>query len=171
MKSGHLLRFGAPLLFAVLAACEPAPPQTTIPVELTADSHCSLDGMLLAGYAGPKAQIHYSEGTPELFCDPVEMFSVYLQPEQQKRVIALYVQDMGKTEWAAPEGQWIDARTAFFVVGSRLRGSMGPTFATFATEAAALALAEKEGGKVLRFEQITLDMSALDGGVLKDKAM
>ena len=78
---------------------------------------------------------------------------------------------MGKTDWEKPSGQWIDARQAFYVIGSRRRGSMGPTFASFGEEKVARAFAEKEGGKVLRFNEVTPDMASLDGGVVKDKSM
>lgn len=109
----------------LLAACDRAPDKMAAPVEITRDSYCSLDGMLLADHPGPKAQIHYAQGAPEFFCDTVEMFSLYLQPEQQKRVTALFVNDMGKTDWEKPAGQWIDARQAVYVVGSppRLDGT------------------------------------------------
>lgn len=160
-------------LFAVigLAACGQAEQKTVAPLEISRDSHCSLDGMLLGDYPGPKAQIHYTQGQPEFFCDTVEMFSVMLQPEQQKKVLAVYVQDMGKASWESPAGNWIDARQAFYVVGSKKRGSMGPTFVSFAEEAAARVFAEKEGGKVLRFAEVKPDMAVLDGGVVKDRTM
>jgi copper chaperone NosL len=48
---------------------------------------------------------------------------------------------------------------------------MGPTFASFGEENSARAFAAKEGGKVLRFNEITPDMATLDGGVIKDKSM
>lgn len=156
---------------ALLAGCEQAQQKAAAPLEITRDTFCSLDGMLLADYPGPKAQIHYTQGKPDFFCDTVEMFSVYLQPEQQKRVVALFVQDIGKTSWETPASNWIDARSAFYVVGSKKRGSMGPTFASFSDEAAARAFADKEGGKVLRFAEVTPDMAVLDGGVVKDKSM
>lgn len=159
------------LMAGGLAACGQAVQQSAAPLEIGRDTYCSLDGMLLADYPGPKAQIHYTQGLPEFFCDTVEMFSVYLQPEQQKRVVAVFVQDMGKASWESPEGQWMDARQAFYVVGSSKRGSMGPTFASFADEAAARAFAGREGGRVLRFSEVTPDMAVLDGGVVKDKAM
>lgn len=51
--------------------------------------------MLLLDYPGSKAQIHYDQGLPEFFCDTVEMFAIYLEPEQKKRVVAIYTQDYG----------------------------------------------------------------------------
>ncbi|MFC4311887.1 nitrous oxide reductase accessory protein NosL [Steroidobacter flavus] len=155
----------------VLAACSDTARTSTGPLMTTSDSYCSLDGMSLADYPGPKAQIHYAQGEPELFCDTVEMFSTYLQTVQQKSIVAVYVNDMAHNDWDHPDGQWIDARTAFYVAGSKRRGSMGPTLASFSQQADAAAFASKEGGEVLAFDQVTPDRVTLDGGVLKDRAM
>lgn len=157
-----------PLALALLA-CSKTVPVEVVPLEISDDTYCSLDGMALGDYPGPKAQIHYAQGAPDVFCDTVEMFSTYLQPEQQRRVLALYVNDMGSTDWDHPVGHWIDASKAFFVVGSRRRGSMGPTIASFALGDAAASFAAEHGGRVYRFDQITADMVSLDGGVIKDR--
>lgn len=141
------------------------------PVEITRGTACSLDGMLLADYPGPKAQMHYAQGKPDFFCDTVEMFSLYLRPEQQKRVTAVYVQDMGRTDWDKPQGNWIDARGAVYVQGSKRLGSMGPTLASFSREEDARAFAGKYGGKVLRFAEVRQEMVILDGGALHDQRM
>lgn len=160
------------VLSALLGACDRTPEATAHgPVEITQDTHCSLDGMTLADYPGPKAQIHYAQGDPDFFCDTVEMFAIYLRPEERRRVTAIYVHDMGRNDWDHPQGHWIDARTAFYVAGSRRRGSMGPTLASFAEEADAHAFAAAEGGTVLRFDDVTPNMVTLDGGVLKDRHM
>ena len=155
----------------LLMACEPAAQKAVAPLDIARDTYCSLDGMLLGDYPGPKAQIHYAQGEPEFFCDTVEMFSIYLQPEQQKRVVAVFVTDMGKSTWENAAGHWIDAQQAFYVVGSSRRGSMGPTFASFGDESGARTFIEKNGGRVLRFSEVTPDMATLDGGVIKDKGM
>lgn len=145
--------------------------KTAQPVEIARSTVCSLDGMVLADYPGPKAQMHYAQGQPDFFCDTTEMFSLYLRPEQQKRVTAAYVQDMGKTDWDNPQGNWMDARAAVYVHGSKRRGSMGPTLASFSREEDARAFAEKHGGKVLRFAEIKPEMVILDGGALHDQRM
>ena len=153
----------------MLAACGQTTETPPKPAEITRDTACTLDGMLLADYPGPKAQIHYAEGQPEFFCDTIEMFSIYLRPEQQRRVRAMFVQDMGKTDWNDPRGHWIDAKTAFYVMGSSRRGSMGPTLASFSSEQDASAFAQKYGGRVLRFDEVKPDMVVLDGGVIRDR--
>lgn len=144
----------------LLVACS-QPVQTTVAQEPDADTACALDGMILKDYPGPKAQILYAEGKPDFFCDLMELFRVLLMPEQKRQISALYVQDMGKTDWAQPVGHWIDAKKAFYVVGSKKAGSMGPTFGTFGNEQDAHTFMQQEGGRILSFDQITPDMVAL----------
>lgn len=141
----------------LLAACSQAIKQTG-PQEPSADTACALDGMVLKDFPGPKAQIQYSEGKPDFYCDLMELFAVVLAPEQKRSVAGLFVQDMGHTDWAHPQGHWIAAKGASYVVGSRKTGSMGPALASFATAADASAFAQAEGGKVMPFAQITAAM-------------
>ena len=142
------------------------------PVEIDRATSCELDGMLLADYPGPKAQVHYAgQDKPAFFCDTVELFNTLLAGEQVRAVQAAYVQDMGRADWNAPEGHWIDAKTAFYVLGSKRHGSMGPTIASFAQEADATKFTTEYGGKLLRFADITVDMVDLKGGALHDTRM
>ncbi len=166
--------FAAVFVAAALAACggDGGSGGSIAAIEIGPGTSCALDGMLLADYPGPKAQIHYQAlAEPDFFCDTVEMFSIYLKPEQARRVTAIYVQDMGKADWNTPKGHWIDARSAIYVHGSNRTGSMGPTIASFATAADAASFAETHGGKVLRFDEVKPDMVVLDGGAAHDQRM
>lgn len=158
------------VVIAALVACGPSSAPVT-PQELSPDTACALDGMLLLDYPGPKAQIHYADGAVEFFCDTVEMFSLVLRPERKRKIRAVYTQDMGKEDWRHPRSSWIDARTAYYVQGSRLKGSMGPTFAAFARREDAEAFAGKYGGKVLRFDELTPEMADLRGGAEHNERM
>lgn len=143
-----------------------------LPVDIDRSTACALDGMLLADYPGPKAQIHYEGRTdPDFHCDLVEMFALYLNPEQVRQVRAMFVQDMGKADWETPRGHWVEARGAWYVIGSSRRGAMGPTIGSFAGEADAQRFAGRYGGRIHRFEDITPDMVTLDGGALHDQGM
>ena len=155
---------------AALAACgQSATSTAVVPLEIEQGTSCSLDGMLLADYPGPKAQIQYAGQTePDFFCDTVEMFHTVLDPEQLRAVRGIFVQDMGKADWDAPRDHWIDAKNAFYVYGSKRDGSMGPTIASFALQADATKFAAEYGGKVYHFADITPGMVILDGGVLHD---
>jgi copper chaperone NosL len=154
-------------MLALIACNRPAEP--VAPQEIKAATACSLDGMVLADFPGPKAQIHYATGEPDFFCDTFEMFSIYLQPEQKKRITGIFTQDMGKADWDKPTGNWIDAKQAYYVMGSKKNGSMGPTLGSFAHQQDAESFAKQFGGKVLRFDQVTFDMVNLTGGVLHDE--
>jgi nitrous oxide reductase accessory protein NosL len=106
------------LLGSALAGCDQSvSTKPMVPVEIDAHTTCDLDGMLLADYPGPKAQIHYAgHDAPVFFCDTVEMFHTLLAPEQVKAIRAVYVQDMGKADWDQPRGNWIDAKSGFYVL-------------------------------------------------------
>ena len=173
MKPLRLALVYSTLAAIALAACgKPDTPDTIVPLEIGAGTSCSLDGMLLSDYPGPKAQIHYAgQEEPDFFCDTVEMFNIYLTPEQVRVVRGLLVQDMGKADWDEPRNHWIDAKTAYYVHGSKRHGSMGPTIASFAQESDAVKFAAEHGGKVYRFSDITPDMVVLDGGAQHDSGM
>lgn len=157
---------------AVLSACGDKTETAVVAVEIDPATTCDLDGMLLADFPGPKAQIHFKgESKPSFYCDTVEMFNTLLKPEQVKAIRAVLVQDMGKADWDQPRGNWFDARTGFYVLGSKRKGSMGPTIASFAQEADAKAFAAKNGGRVLRFSDVKPDMVDLSGGALHDTKM
>jgi copper chaperone NosL len=65
------------LVALLLAACTPATPHLAAQ-EPNADTACSLDGMMLRDFPGPKAQIQYAEGAPDYFCDVMELFALVL---------------------------------------------------------------------------------------------
>ncbi|NRF70957.1 nitrous oxide reductase accessory protein NosL [Aquincola sp. S2] len=166
----HLLLAGCA---AVLAGCGQAAGEiAAMPKPVDGATACDLDGMLLADYPGPKAQVHYAgAATPVFFCDTVELFSTLLRPEQVRAVRAAYVQDMALADWDQPAGHWFDAKAGLYVVGSRRHGSMGPTFASFAALDPAQQFAAKWGGKVLRYADIKPEMADLSGGARHDVKM
>jgi copper chaperone NosL len=161
---------GGLALIAALGACSQAAVRA-IAQDPADDTACALDGMVLKDFPGPKAQIHYAEGKPEFFCDLMELFGTVLAPEHKRVIAGLFVQDMGKADWDHPQGNWIDAKSAVYVVGSRKHGSMGPTIGSFARQEDAEAFAKKEGGKVLRFAEIGIDMISMHGGAAHDDKM
>ena len=173
--TSHLITaamLGAAALTLTACGNESKSAQSLGPMEIDRSTSCSLDGMLLADYPGPKAQIHYAgQEKPSFFCDTIELFNTLLAGEQVRAVRAVYVQDMGQADWNEPKGHWIDAKTAVYVLGSKRHGSMGPTIASFAQEADAAKFAGEHGGKVLRFADIKLDMVDLSGGALHDTRM
>lgn len=173
MKLAQRTLILATLAVTALAGCGKSGSETAVaPLSINQGTSCSLDGMLLADYPGPKAQIHYAgQAEPDFFCDTVEMFHMFLNPEQVRAVRGIFVQDMGRANWDDPRDHWIDAKTAYYVHGSKRLGSMGPTIASFAQETDAAKFAAEYGGKIYRFADITPDMVVLDGSALHDRSM
>lgn len=146
--------------------------QAQAPAEIQPQSSCSLDGMLLSDYPGPKGQIRFANvAEVQWFCDTTELLSTLLAPEQVRTVVSAFVQDMAKADWEQPRGHWIDARQAVYVLGSRRKGSMGPTAISFASDADAQAFVQQQGGRALRFAEIQPAMVDLSGGAQQDTRM
>jgi copper chaperone NosL len=137
----------------LLAACGEAA-RSLAAAEPAADAVCALDGMSIKDYPGPKAQIVYRDGRVDFFCTLSELFEVLFGEDGQQGIGASYVQDMGKADWQKPQGHWIDARNAWYVLDSRAQGAMGPTIGTFSSQEDAQAFAKREGGRVLDYSQI-----------------
>lgn len=157
-----------------LSACGRTPGHTTsaTAAEIDTTTVCMLSGLRLSDFAGPKAQIHRVGRTdPEFYSDTVKMFHVFLATSRRQDISGMFVQDMGKTDWFAPHGHWIDATTAHYVRGSSKFGPMGPTFASFSTLSNADDFAREFGGELLRFADVDADMVVLDGGALHDMSM
>lgn len=151
------------VMFAVfLAGCSDPEEQVTEkpePVHFESGDECHVCGMAITRFPGPKGEaITAREEKVNKFCSTRDMFSWALQPENAKRAHTLYVHDMAQTDWEHPDDTaLIDAREAFFVVGSERTGAMGPTLASFASEADAANFASTYGGTVLPFREVTLE--------------
>ncbi|MEP1217088.1 MAG: nitrous oxide reductase accessory protein NosL [Marinobacter sp.] len=151
------------VMFAVfLAGCSDPEKQVTEkpePVHFESGDECHVCGMAITRFPGPKGEaITAREQKVNKFCSTRDMFSWVLQPENAKRDHTLYVHDMAQTDWEHPDDTaLIDAREAFFVVGSERTGAMGPTLASFATEEAAQKFAMNYSGEVLSYNEVTMD--------------
>jgi copper chaperone NosL len=145
------------LLMAPLFACEKddKAAMSARPAAISAEDECALDGMIVANYPGPKAQILYrEEGKRDFFCETKELFHLYAEPGMAARVVAIYVQDTAGVEWEKPVNNWIEAKGAYYVVGGNLQGSMGPTFAPFKSREDAAPFVKKYGGEIMTFDEV-----------------
>jgi copper chaperone NosL len=143
------------------------PPQ---PAEVQADSTGHYCGMLLADHEGPKGQVHLaSRDRPVWFSSVRDTIAFTRLPDEPRDVTAIYVNDMARAKrWEQPEpGAWVDARQAWFVIGSDRRGGMGaPEAVPFSDAAAAEAFRATHGGRVVRMGDIPDDyvLGAGDAG-------
>jgi copper chaperone NosL len=165
MKILAFALFGA----LALAGCEErtaeAPPP---PHQLTAAAIGHYCGMNLLEHTGPKGQITLaSREEPVWFSSARDVFSFTMLPEEAKDVRAIYVSDMAKApSWEDPgDSNWIDAKQAFFVIGSRMKGGMGADeTAPFSDRQAAEKFAAENGGQVVTFEAVPEDYVLGTGG-------
>ncbi|KAA0947868.1 MULTISPECIES: nitrous oxide reductase accessory protein NosL [unclassified Pseudomonas] len=155
-------RFYSTLLAVVmglmLAGCD-KPVQATAsegPVGFHRSDECHVCGMVISDFPGPKGEV-VEQGGVKKFCSTAEMIGWWMQPENHHQNAKLYVHDMGKSHWDTPDdAHLIDAKIAFYVLGTGLKGAMGVVLASFADEAAAQKVAADTGGRVLRFGDIDL---------------
>jgi copper chaperone NosL len=128
------------------------------PHELTASAIGKYCGMNLLEHPGPKGQIILeSRIDPVWFSSARDAFSFTMLPEEPKDIRAIYVSDMGKApNWDEPgAANWVDARKAFFVIGSRKKGGMGAEETVpFSEKPAAVKFATENGGRVMTFAEV-----------------
>jgi copper chaperone NosL len=132
------------------------------PVVIANGEECDLCGMYINRFPGPKGQV-FERGitNPKRFCSTRDMFAYALQPEHQHRVEFIYVHDVASAPWDEQEkAKYINAKDAYFVTGHQLKGAMGPALASFAQLVDAQAFSKEQGGDVIRFSEV--DMQVLN---------
>lgn len=142
-----------------LAACGgdelASPPK---PFAINAESTGHYCGMNLTEHPGPKGQIILSSvDWPVWFSSARETLSFTMLAEEPKDIRAIYVSDMAKApSWEAPGADnWIEARRAFYVIGSRKQGGMGaPETVPFSSRQSADLFAAGNGGRVVAFDGV-----------------
>jgi len=159
----HTLMLAPLLSVLLLAGCEKeaktAPPA---PFALTTEAIGHYCGMNVLEHPGPKGQVILDAkvAEPVWFSSARDTLAFTMLPEEPKDYAAIYVSDMAKApSWEKPgTTNWIDARTAFYVIGSALRGGMGAEETVpFSTRDAAAQFVAKNGGKVVTFADVPRD--------------
>lgn len=135
----------------VVEAPKPEPIQNGI--------ECDLCGMYINRFPGPKAQVFERGGQrAKRFCSTRDMFAYALQPEHQHRIEHIYVHDVATAPWKDQEtADYIDAKTAIFVSGHKLKGAMGPALASFSKQSDAEKFIAEHGGSLLTYKDITTE--------------
>lgn len=152
------------LIVVVAVGCSEQAEQQRIihqAVAIESADECHLCGMLISNFSGPKAELFRNGVTKadgnsvKKFCSTRDMFSFYLDPENNRNVTTMLVHDMSKAPWDAPnDGYFIDAQQAWYVVGSNKTGAMGKTLASFSAKTDADAFATEFGGNVIDFNAV-----------------
>lgn len=158
------------------AGCEgeknTAPPA---PFALTTEAIGRYCGMNVLEHAGPKGQVILDAkvGEPVWFSSARDTLAFTMLPEEPKDYAAVYVSDMGKApSWEEPGAtNWVDAKKAFYVIGSSVRGGMGADETVpFSSREAADKFAIENGGKVMSFEEVPRDYVLGSGETEKSRS-
>ena len=123
--------------------------------------------MIVVAHSGPKGQIFVTDREEPLWFTSLRDTIAFTRlPEEPKNIADIYVNNMSRASWEQPEsGAWTDARSAWYAVGSGVRGGMGaPEPAPFAERAAADRFAGIQGGRVPAFDAIP-EEAVLGSGV------
>ena len=135
-------------------------------------------GMNLFEHPGPKGQVFAASLIePVWFSSVRDTIAFTMLPDEPKDIQAIYVSDMGKApSWEKPGADnWVEARKALFVIGSRAKGGMGGDEAVpFSDRTAAETFVSKNGGQIVTFDQVPRDYVLASGdaqvGVSIDEA-
>jgi nitrous oxide reductase accessory protein NosL len=153
MKRANLIRMAA--LCTLLLIVATAHAQTRGPVKPSKEDKCPVCGMFVYKYPDWLAQIIFKDGAVAFFDGVKDLFKYYFnlgtyRPGKTKGdVAAVHV-----NEYYDMRG--MDAREAFFVMGSDVFGPMGHELIPFATEEDARTfMKDHKGKRILRFEEIT----------------
>jgi copper chaperone NosL len=127
-------------------------------VALHAEATGHYCGMLLSAHEGPKGQIHLASRTqPVWFSSVRDTIAFTRLPEEPRDIAAVYVSDMARSQYyEQPDpNAWVEARAAWFVVESEMRGGMGaPEAVPFSDAQAAEAFRARHGGRVVKLADI-----------------
>jgi copper chaperone NosL len=127
--------------------------------EPSEEARCVVCGMFPARYPRHRCQILTKEGKTLHFCSTRCLMDYRANPSQ-------YVEGPESTAatWVTvyPDGGYDYGPGLYYVVGSKVWGPMGHEALPFRKKVDALDLTKKEGGKVVRFNEITPAM--LTGG-------
>lgn len=151
----------AALAVLLLAGCgeQPVAQAAIAPAAITADATGHYCGMSLADHPGPKGQVHLTgQARPVWMSSVRDTFAFLMLPEEPKTVAAVFVSDMGRSTApdAADPTAWVEAGSAWYVVGADLASAMGMAeLFPFAEEAEARRFAALHGGTVRRFAEVT----------------
>ena len=131
------------------------------PHRMTAEDIGHYCGMNVLEHTGPKGQIILaSRKDPVWFSSARDAISFTLLPEEPRDIRAIYVSDMAKApSWDEPgANNWVDAKQASFVIGSRRQGGMGGDEAVpFSDRSVAEKFVAENGGRVVAFTDVPKD--------------
>lgn len=151
-------RKSSTLLFVfILSLFLPVYPGATPLEGIKSDTRCPVCGMFVAKYDVWLTQIRYKNSTVYTFDGVKDMMAFYHEPTNYNGQIQVEISEIWVKDYYSLK--WVDARQAFFVLGSDVNGPMGHELIPFAIKAAAESfLTDHHGRQILTFDEITAEI-------------
>jgi len=128
------------------------------PVKPPTGSKCPVCGMFVARYPDWSSEIIYQDGTILFFDGAKDLFKFYLEPhkfkstKQHHKIKGIYVKEYYDLSF-------IEAKNAFYVIGSDVYGPMGRELIPFKNEKDAKEfLRDHRGKKIIAFNDVDHDL-------------
>ncbi len=154
MFHGTLLKHGIAIFLTWMVVTFSVYAADISPQKPAKEDKCPVCGMFVYKYPDWIAQIIFSDGSLYFFDGAKDMFKFYLDLKKYiphktiEEITAIYV-----TEYY--HMKLIDAKAAFFVIGSDVYGPMGKELIPFETEDdASEFMQDHKGDRIIRFEHI-----------------
>ncbi len=167
----HLALAFVLLIPVALVGCQKEAAKVPLPQKMTAQAFGHYCGMNLFEHPGPKGQIFAASLIePVWFSSVRDTIAFTMLPDEPKDIEAIYVSDMGKAQsWDKPGADnWVEARKALFVIGSRRKGGMGgDEVVPFSDRSDAEKFVAENGGRIVTFAEVPRDYVLASG---EDKA-
>lgn len=158
-----------------LAGCLGGGEEPPEPVSLDDEQSCDWCGMVIEEHPGPKGQIYFADESPDdrdgpaWFCSGVCTYRYRSDAEDMDwEPVVTYLTDYSGADYDVEEEEgdlfitalleaerFVDEADLSFVVGSDVRGAMGPDLIPFSDGDDANAFAEQYGGDVIGADEIT----------------
>jgi nitrous oxide reductase accessory protein NosL len=118
------------------------------------DTRCAVCGMFVAKYPNWIVSLTMSDGEIKHFDGVKDMLVFFFAPQKYGAKQGSSIKEISVVDYYSLSP--VEARKAFYVVGSDITGPMGHEFIPFATKMAAEAFSKDHQGKqILPFEAIT----------------
>lgn len=138
------------MLYQSATAAENEP--QIIPDDLT----CGKCGMYPARYPQWQSQVIFTDGSMSAFDGCKCMFGFMFNMNQYDSahtmadIAKIWVRDFNS-------GEWLDAKTAHFVIGSDVMGPMGKELIPFQAQEAAESFQKEHGGQLAGFDSVSME--------------
>ena len=128
------------------------------------DARCAVCGMFVAKYPNWVVTLTLSDGETKYFDGVKDMMVFYFAPQKYGAKPGSTINEISVADYYSLTP--VEARKAFYVVGSDINGPMGHEFIPFAAKSAAESFNKDHQGKeILTFEAITSEkVEALRAG-------